>query len=126
MTKLSSPSPGSDFDRSVMMRTLLSDLPSAPIPAGFDDAVLSRARSGSPSGSKLPWIVGSVALLFVASIIGFVLMRPNPVEISRIPTSIKPLVDLYNLEPLSVSEDLRFEHLKKPKVQRPLHGVAGY
>lgn len=125
MASLSTPNPGSAFDRSVVLRTWLSNLPQPPVSAGFDDVVLKRARSGAAGGMVVPMFMGTIAVMIIAGIIGFILMQPTPVEVTHVPMSLVPPVDLYDVKPASIKEDMRFEHRKKPEAAPVPFGVAG-
>ena len=124
MAQLPSTNPGSEFEKSVVIRSWLSELPETPVPDGFEDAVLDRARGTTTGVSKLPWIISGLVFITIVTLVSFIVVQPKPVVVSYAPLSPLPAADLYDLKPMPVIEDLRFE--KEPEPAVVPFGVAGY
>jgi len=127
MEQLPTIPPGDDFDRQVLYRAWMSSLPAVETATSFDEAVLKRARKGSMSH----WWGIAVIAVFLA-VVGGLSLVPEPtviVAVSRVPSSPVPLADLYDLKPVVVMEDTRFETQALPQaapdtMPEPF-GVAG-
>ena len=122
MNNLSPITPDPDFERQVMLRAWLSQLGDAPIPSGFDEAVLRSAKRRGPWKAL---ITSVVAVVVVGSLWFAYESQPQPVRVTYVPQSPIPLQDLYNLPPLSVEVDARFTDSSVKKAHAPV-GVAGY
>lgn len=120
--------PGEDFDRQVLYRSWMASMPEVAAPAGFDAAVLKRTRRGA----MRHWWGIAVIAVFLAVVGGVTLLQDSTsaVVVARAPQSPLPLVDLWNLPPATVTEDVRFappaEPVRRAVVRSAPHGVAGH
>jgi len=128
MEQLPNIQPGKDFDRQVLYRAWMSSMPELETPAGFDSAVLKRARKGAMSH----WWGIAVIAAFLAVVGGVTMLQDatSVVNVSYVPRSPRPLVDLLHLPPAPVTEDLRFaeeDNAKRKPASTPVpFGVAGH
>ena len=128
MEQLPNIPPGKDFDRQVLYRAWMASMPRVETPAGFDAAVLKTARKGAMSH----WWGIAVIAVFLAAVGGLTLVQDHGsvVTVSRVPLGPKPMVDLTNLPPVPVVEDVRFSEPDKPVARRAAKpapfGVAGH
>jgi len=122
MSKLPPISPDPNFDRDVMLRAWLGSMDQTVVPDGFDTSVLRSAKR-----TRLWQGIASLLVLTMASVSVWMYVdkQPDPVRVSYVPQSPLPLVNLYELPPLEVKEDLRFIDTVKPVRPEPF-GVAGY
>jgi hypothetical protein len=126
--------PPDDFERSTMVRSWLSSLPEPAVPAGFEEAVLGKAKASTePTAdptffSRFGVPLGIVAVLVSIVSVWYFTSQPDVVRVVRVPDVATRTVDLYNLTPAPVREmpptiPMRGQKASKP---RKLHGVAGY
>ncbi len=116
--------PGDDFDKQVLYRAWMQSLPSADVPADFDQTVLRRAAKGPLTHW---WGLAIVAaFLAVIATITQLTDRPTPPVVSYVPASPLPSVDLYHLPPAPVVEETRYPDPQEVVPPRKRFGVAGY
>lgn len=126
--------PPDDFERSTMLRSWLSSMPEAPVPAGFEEAVLGRAKSagepvpGSSFFARFGVPIGILVGLLSVISVWYYTAQPDVVRVTRVPDITARTIDLYNLPPAPVTEMPPTPSNTGQMVskQRKLHGVAGY
>lgn len=131
--------PPDDFERSTMLRSWLSSMPETPVPAGFEEAVLGKAKASTepvsgPSflarfGATIGILVGLLSVMSV----WYFKSQPDVVRVVRVPDITAQTIDLYSIMPAPVTEmpptpssmgqPNKGQTVAKP---RKLHGVAGY
>ncbi|MBP7092577.1 MAG: hypothetical protein KBB72_00865 [Candidatus Kapabacteria bacterium] len=135
MSPLPPVSPPPDFENAVLVRSLLSALPTVPPPDAFESQVLLSVKRPKWTLKIISAVVGIVAIVSTV----YLLNSNSDVVVVRPQTVVDaPVVDLYNLSPVPVTQDTRHKDLPPevihklaaklkavPVVRRP-HGVAGY
>lgn len=110
-----------DFDTQVFTRLWLRSLPIAPAPHDFDDKVVMQ-----PYKSRL-WILNSLLLAMAVALGLWLATRHHIVTVIAAPDVRTVHVDLYNIPPAPITEDMRWKQPRtsttKPK---KLVGRAGY
>ncbi|MBK6291506.1 MAG: hypothetical protein IPH85_03615 [Ignavibacteria bacterium] len=123
MSTLPPVQPPDDFERVVYLRSLLSSLPPIETPVSFEDKVLKKARSGGAVYRLL--IVATTVLGLLGGVVWWT-SQPNITVVRAVNQIESPTVDLYDLPPVPVEVDKRYEKLRKKKTQEPRFGVAGH
>ncbi len=128
MEQLPTIPPGEDFDRQVLYRSWMASMPSTTVPEGFDASVVKRARKGAMSH----WWGIAVIAVFLAVVGVTTLLQDDTsvVQVTSVPLSPLPTVDLYDLQPVPVVEDERFNVDRTVQPTRRTapapYGVAGH
>ena len=122
MKDLPNISPKDGFDKEVMLKAWLQKLDKPAVPANFDEQVLKSAKAGTPWGTIVT-AVGAVLALVLAGL--YWQSLPNTVDVTYVPQSPLPVVDLYDLPPAPVAEDMRYQVVEELPPVEP-YGVAGY
>lgn len=128
MEQLPTIPPGDDFDRQVLYRSWMASMPSTDVPEGFDASVMKRARKGAMSHW---WGIAVIAVFLAAVGVGTLLQDDTSVvHVRTVPVSPMPTVDLYDLHPVPVVEDDRFDRepveRTTPRSTPAPYGVAGH
>lgn len=135
MSALPPVTPPQDFDSAVLMRTLLSTLPTVAPPEAFEAEVLRTVHRPRWTLKIVSALVGT---LVITSTIFLVTNEPEIVRVKPRIDVDAPIVDLYDLPPVAVTQDTRHKDLPpavihklvarlrtKPVVRAP-YGVAGH
>ena len=131
--------PPDDFERSTMLRSWLASMPEAPVPAGFEEAVLGKAKAntepavGSSFFARFGMTFGIIVGLLSVISVWYFTSQPEVVRVVRVPDVAARTIDLYNLPPAPVTEmPPTYSNTGQPKAgqmvakPRKLRGVAGY
>lgn len=126
--------PPDDFERSTMLRSWLASMPEAPVPAGFEEAVLGKAKAstepavGSSFVARFGMTIGIIVGLLSVISVWYFTSQPEVVRVMRVPDVAARPIDLYNLAPAKVANmpPTPSKQVQKAPKPRKLHGVAGY
>jgi hypothetical protein len=99
---LPSPSAPDGFEDQVLMRAWLSALPQASAPEGFEQQVIKGARQ-SPL-----WLLNGFVLTMAVALGTWLGVQPHPIRVVHVPDVRATTIDLSNIPPAPVTEDLRF------------------
>jgi hypothetical protein len=98
------------FEHTVLVRTALGSLPTMSAPDGFEDAVMARIKQKGPAGivgTTRWWVVSALLAVALATVGLFVFVQPHA-DVVRVvpPVMTTETVDLYDLKPVAVREDV--------------------
>lgn len=110
-----------DFDSQVFTRLWLGSLPTATAPHDFDDKVVAQ-----PHKSRL-WILNSLLLAMAVALGLWLATRQHVVTVIAAPDVRTTQLDLYNIPPAPIAEDMRWKQPPTSKAKpKKLVGRAGY
>lgn len=122
MNSLPSIEPPEDFERNVHVRSLLSTLPSVPPPQSFEGSVL---RAAHRSGVKISLLIATIGAIGLAVGGWWFTVQPDNVAV-RVPVVVAPTAVVAPPAPIVVAPVLTKPAIKKKRVARKPHGVAGH